>query len=393
MSDSSKKYDSFEGDKSGRDDGPTNAKEDAGEAKGKGSSLGQKAKDFFGCMRDLTFHAAYILLATVIICFLKAELVDQNRHTHLGIILCGRHMTKLWVTILGIVFPFFLTLRALITLETDDDRYWLNYWTVYAFYTFLTILFEEILFEDEWLWYAIQGSIYVWLYCPFLHGCTLISTYVLKPFVLPLIFKVTEWLKRNFTVAIILGSVVNIAFVSILFLFLIPYCSTYIGVTLVGITYPFLCSLAVISDEVESPNNDNKKDGPAKVSTEGTARDTQWLTYWFIFAIVHFLDVWYDNLLDHSYWFRNFWYKFALPFVVWLQIPFFHGAEYIFLHIICPAFGLHVHRFQYTASPWESRPRDMNYITYSKNISGFVNLVQNNFDGAAEAKGSGTETA
>eukprot|EP00466_Bigelowiella_natans_P008564 jgi/Bigna1/75565/fgenesh1_pg.35_\ len=95
----------------------------------------------------------------------------------------------------------------------------------------------------------------------------------------------------------------------------------------------------------------------------------------------------YDNLLDDSYWFRDMWYKIALPFIVWLQIPFFHGAEYIFLHILCPIFGLHVHRFQYAAAPWQSAPEQINYITYSKNITGFVSLVQHNFfDASAEKK-------
>jgi len=61
-----------------------------------------------------------------------------------------------------------------------------------------------------------------------------------------------------------------------------------------------------------------------------------------VYAPIHFVNVWYDNLLDDSYWFQDIWYKLALPFIVWLQIPFFHGAEYIFLHIICPVFGLHV---------------------------------------------------
>jgi len=391
-----KQYRSFEG--RGDDGGDGGGENDS--KKKKPTTFMGKAWRWMGICKTLLLHLGYVLIATAVIVLLKKGLVDPDKKKSLlRMILCGRHMTKLWVTILGIVFPFCLTLRALITLETDDDRYWLTYWTVFAFYTFMTVLFEEILFEDEWLWYAVQGAIYVWLYLPTLHGCTLVAELLLEPYVLPLISKLTSWLGRNVTLTLILGSLVNVLFVSALFLFLLPFCSTYIGVTLVGIVYPFFCSLAVIAPPTQQTASGEEADAEAAAGEErtggggggdsasdGTFRDTQWLTYWLVFAAVHFVDVWYDNLLDHSYWFKNFWYKFALPFVVWLQIPFFHGAEYIFLHVICPVFGLHVHRFHYAASPWQEAPQAVNYITYSKNISGFVGIVQGMNGGAGEKK-------
>uniref|UniRef100_A0A7S4DRJ1 Uncharacterized protein n=1 Tax=Lotharella globosa TaxID=91324 RepID=A0A7S4DRJ1_9EUKA len=348
-----------------------------------------KVDAFVGKIPAVVLHVVYFAVAIAIIWVLKASIVDNKPMSHLGAFLCNIHMTKLWVTFIGIVFPFFLTLRALVTLETDDDRYWLTYWTVFAFYTLFTIGLEEWFFEDEWLWYAIEGAIYLWLYLPYVHGCTVVNNYFLKPFVLPFVYKISSWLERNFTVAIILGSVVNLAFVSILFIFLLPYCSTYIGVTLVGMVYPFVRSLAVISDACEEDETDEEeaKASGAAANTNGNhgapkpSKDTQWLTFWFIFAIVHFVDAWYDNLLGNSYWFATLWYKFALPFVVWLQIPMFHGAEYIFLNIICPVFGLHVHRFQYGSVPWGEAPQTFNYISYAKNIPGFVNIVENNNNG------------
>uniref|UniRef100_A0A7S2XGF0 Uncharacterized protein n=1 Tax=Lotharella oceanica TaxID=641309 RepID=A0A7S2XGF0_9EUKA len=369
-----------------------------GEAKGEKPVFAEEPKKDFlsrvdkimGMIPSPVLHVVYFAIAVTVIWTLKAFIVDNPPMSRMSYLLCGIHMTKLWVTFLGIVFPFFLTLRALITLETDDDRYWLTYWTVFAFYTLFTIGLEEWMFEDEWLWYAIEGAIYVWLYLPYVHGCTIVNHFVLKPFVLPFVYKLSSWLERNFTVAIILGSLVNLAFISILFIFLLPYCSTYIGVTLVAMIYPFVRSLAVIADACEEDEDDEEaKDAGGNTSsgiTPKPSKDTQWLTYWLIFAIVHFVDAWYDNLLGGSYWFANLWYKFALPFVVWLQIPMFHGAEYIFLNIICPVFRLHVHRFQYGSVPWGEAPQTVNYISYSKNITGLVDIVRrNNSNGSNEA--------
>mmetsp|Transcript_34902 Transcript_34902/g.56173 ORF Transcript_34902/g.56173 Transcript_34902/m.56173 type:complete len:194 (-) Transcript_34902:724-1305(-) len=115
--------------------------------------------------------------------------------------------------------------------------------------------------------------------------------------------------------SVILGSVFNLAFVACLFFFLIPFCSTYIGATLVGISYPFLKSMESISLPLPSPPPPNPSSDEAKGGEDqktavadgdvengggkeekkvegGTARDSQWLTYWVVFACVHFTDVW-----------------------------------------------------------------------------------------------------
>uniref|UniRef100_A0A6U2YAP5 Uncharacterized protein n=1 Tax=Lotharella globosa TaxID=91324 RepID=A0A6U2YAP5_9EUKA len=357
--------------------------------------LGDVSK--FGVCMSLVLHLAYAMLATVVILFLKTHFVDTEEKSFLATVLVGVNFTKLWVTLIGIIVPMILSVRALVTLETDDDRFWLEYWIAYAVYSFMTILFEEILFEDDWLWYAIQGSVYVWLYLPGLGGCHLLSVYLLKPQLLPLIHRVSSYVRKRVSLQLILGSMVNLAFIACLFFFFIPFCSTYIGTTLVGLSWPTLASLEHISKNVVAevpPEGEEDKKKEEKKNTENGAKpagtpigggecDSQWLTYWVVFAPVHFVDVWYDNLLDDSYWFRDIWYKLALPFIVWLQIPFFHGAEYIFLHIICPIFGLHVHRFQYAAAPWAEAPRAVNYVTYAKNMHGFIDVIM---DAAGEGK-------
>ncbi|GAB5355243.1 hypothetical protein AAMO2058_000189100 [Amorphochlora amoebiformis] len=322
----------------------------------------------------MSLHAGYWVVAMIIIIILKSSIVDEKpteEQSYLEWIVVGINFAKFYTTVLGIAFPMLLSIRALVTLETDDDHYWLTYWAVYALYTFLTIVFEEVMFEDTWLWYAVQGAIYVWLWLPKLHGCVIVSDILLRPYFLPILYRISAWVRSKVTLQLVFGSIINLAFATILFFVLIPYCATYIGVTLVGICYPFFASARQLAHgQEEGPEEDTNN--PAKTNT----LDSQWLTYWVVFAWIHFVNVWYDNLLDHSYWFQNLWYKVALPFMVWLQIPCFHGAEYIFLNIICPVFGLHVHRFQYASAPWKETPEVMNFITYSKDIAGFVQLVQ-----------------
>mmetsp|Transcript_42109 Transcript_42109/g.70259 ORF Transcript_42109/g.70259 Transcript_42109/m.70259 type:complete len:188 (-) Transcript_42109:602-1165(-) len=136
-----------------------------------------------------------------------------------------------------------------------------------------------------------------------------------KKYVLPWIYRASSWVKSKVTLKLILGSVFNLAFVACLFFFLIPFCSTYIGATLVGISYPFLKSMESISLPLPSPPPPNPSSDEAKGGEDqktavadgdvengggkeekkvegGTARDSQWLTYWVVFACVHFTDVW-----------------------------------------------------------------------------------------------------
>eukprot|EP00466_Bigelowiella_natans_P008565 jgi/Bigna1/75566/fgenesh1_pg.35_\ len=161
----------------------------------------EKVKDMFSLVKAVLCHGSYAVLCVVIIFIIKTLYVDTNANseTYFGMLIAGVNMTKLYVTILGISVPMLLSLNALVTLDTDDDRYWLTYWAVYATYTFLTIIFEEILFEDTWLWYAVQGSVYVWLYLPGLDGCLVISKLFLKPYVLPWIYRASSWVKSKVT--------------------------------------------------------------------------------------------------------------------------------------------------------------------------------------------------
>jgi receptor expression-enhancing protein 5/6 len=68
--------------------------------------------------------------------------------------------------------------------------------------------------------------------------------------------------------------------------------------------------------------------------TSGTADDTQWLTYWVVFA---FLTV-IESAINASYWFP-FYYIFKFVLVLWMSLPQFNGAQIVFHSFLQPLFA------------------------------------------------------
>ncbi|KAI8575029.1 hypothetical protein K450DRAFT_263668 [Umbelopsis ramanniana AG] len=68
------------------------------------------------------------------------------------------------------------------------------------------------------------------------------------------------------------------------------------------------------------------------IESPGKADDTQWLTYWTVFGFVQTLEYFADVLL---YWFP-FWYTFKVLFFLWLALPQFRGAEFLYGRFLRP---------------------------------------------------------
>ncbi|KAK8041173.1 hypothetical protein PG994_014180 [Apiospora phragmitis] len=68
--------------------------------------------------------------------------------------------------------------------------------------------------------------------------------------------------------------------------------------------------------------------------TANRTDDTQWLTYWVVFAFFTVLE----SLLSVVYWFP-FYYTFKFIFLLWLALPTFGGANLIFRSFLQPMFG------------------------------------------------------
>jgi len=70
--------------------------------------------------------------------------------------------------------------------------------------------------------------------------------------------------------------------------------------------------------------------------TASKTDDTQWLTYWVVFAFFTILE----SLVSVVYWFP-FYFTFKFVFLLWLSLPTFRGAEMIFRSVMTPMFARH----------------------------------------------------
>jgi len=79
--------------------------------------------------------------------------------------------------------------------------------------------------------------------------------------------------------------------------------------------------------------------------TTNKTDDTQWLTYWVVFALFTVIE----SLVSVVYWFP-FYYTFKFVFLLWLALPSFKGAELVFRSFIVPVFGKYFTQSGSTAS-------------------------------------------
>ncbi|KAJ5833361.1 hypothetical protein N7474_001672 [Penicillium riverlandense] len=68
--------------------------------------------------------------------------------------------------------------------------------------------------------------------------------------------------------------------------------------------------------------------------TSGTADDTQWLTYWVVYASLTVLE----SAINAAYWFP-FYYIFKFVLVLWMALPQTNGAQIIFHSFLQPVLG------------------------------------------------------
>jgi receptor expression-enhancing protein 5/6 len=68
--------------------------------------------------------------------------------------------------------------------------------------------------------------------------------------------------------------------------------------------------------------------------SSGTADDTQWLTYWVVYA---FLTV-FESAVNAVYWFP-FYYTFKFVMILWMALPQTGGAQIVFRSFLQPVFS------------------------------------------------------
>jgi len=66
----------------------------------------------------------------------------------------------------------------------------------------------------------------------------------------------------------------------------------------------------------------------------GKADDTQWLTYWVVYAFLTF----FESAVNAVYWFP-FYYTFKFVLVLWMALPQTNGAQVVFRSFLHPVFS------------------------------------------------------
>jgi len=72
----------------------------------------------------------------------------------------------------------------------------------------------------------------------------------------------------------------------------------------------------------------------AALFTTTSKDDTQWLTYWVVFAFFTTLE----SFINIVKWFP-FYFVFKFVFLLWLSLPVFRGAEIVFRSFLAPTLG------------------------------------------------------
>merc|ERR1712000_774387 len=93
----------------------------------------------------------------------------------------------------------------------------------------------------------------------------------------------------------------------------------------------------------------------AALFTHNTEDDTQWLTYWVVFA---FFTV-AESFINIVYWFP-FYFVFKFIFLLWLSLPMFRGADLIFRSFLAPTLGRYFNQGGATASTLRSKAEGFN---------------------------------
>ena len=86
-------------------------------------------------------------------------------------------------SLVGFVYPAYMSFKAVESSVGDDDTQWLTYWVVYSFFT----VFNDVLFYVFGFipfYYIFKTAFYVWLFHPRLRGAQLLYTKVIRPLLL-----------------------------------------------------------------------------------------------------------------------------------------------------------------------------------------------------------------
>lgn len=169
----------------------------------------------------------------------------------------------LTLTFVGTVFPIYEALTAVCTIDEEDDKEWLMYWTVGGVLFMLSTWVDDVIhsYKNEEIWYEVMTFLFFWMYFPKTKGAQVIFEGVIEPYLGPYLQPIKDKIS-NVAVYVYqtLINAVHLWILWVVFLILPSGLKRFVSIA-VGTVFPFVSSVIA-------------------VSTEEKDDDTYWLTYW-----------------------------------------------------------------------------------------------------------------
>mmetsp|Transcript_7208 Transcript_7208/g.13450 ORF Transcript_7208/g.13450 Transcript_7208/m.13450 type:complete len:418 (-) Transcript_7208:204-1457(-) len=231
------------------------------------------------------------------------------------------------VVVVGTILPIYESILAVCTIKKTDDIYWLQYWITSGTLTYATEFIDKI--RDVFprggeRWYEFEFFFTLWLLLPYTDGAYVIYEWFTRPLVAPVANRITGMMRHRLGWIKFLLLVVNASHLWIVWFVFVsfPEEQRRFVVVAVGTVYPTAASIAAVSSKDEKKLNEG-------------ADLAFWLTYWSTFSILFLAMDYLENFLGEI---RGF-YTTCLCVTVWLFLPMFNGADYVFRQVLVPLTG------------------------------------------------------
>jgi len=114
----------------------------------------------------------------------------EGKYVVLGLIVCllivsVGYFERIITNLIGTIYPAYWTMKS-IQSQNDDDKYWLTYWVVFAFFSLIDV-FSGFLMKLIPFYFIFKIIFLVWLFMPNTQGC-----YYIYYFVIVKLFKHVE---------------------------------------------------------------------------------------------------------------------------------------------------------------------------------------------------------
>lgn len=83
-------------------------------------------------------------------------------------------------SLVGFVYPAYMSFKAIESSDSNDDTQWLTYWVVYAFFTVFNDIVVYCLGFIPFF-YILKVALYIWMFHPRTKGAVLVYSKAIKP--------------------------------------------------------------------------------------------------------------------------------------------------------------------------------------------------------------------